>query len=107
MKNLKYIFFAFLLIGLYSCNEVEDVLEDNGISTPEALPALTAGAADFSNYVAIGNSLTIGVTDNGVFRATQTNSYPNILAGQFSAVGGGEFVQAMTADNYGGLAVGG
>ena len=107
MKNLKYIFFTFLLIGLYSCNEVEDVLEDNGISTPEALPALTAGSADFSNYVAIGNSLTIGVTDNGVFRATQTNSYPNILAGQFSAVGGGEFVQAMTADNYGGLAVGG
>ena len=107
MKNLKYIFFTFLLIGLYSCNEVEDVLEDNGISTPEALPALTAGSADFSNYVAIGNSLTIGVTDNGVFRATQTNSYPNILAGQFSAVGGGEFGQAMTADNYGGLAVGG
>ena len=107
MKNLKYIFFTFLLIGLYSCNEVEDVLEDNGVSTPEALPALTAGSADFSNYVAIGNSLTIGVTDNGVFRATQTNSYPNILAGQFSAVGGGEFVQAMTADNYGGLAVGG
>jgi len=55
MKNLKYIFFTFLLIGLYSCNEVEDVLEDNGISTPEALPALTAGSADFSNYVAIGN----------------------------------------------------
>ena len=106
MKNLKYLFFSFLLIGLYSCNEVEDVLEDNGVSTPEDLPALSAGSADFSNYVAIGNSLTIGVTDNGVFRATQTNSYPNILAGQFSSVGGGEFVQAMTADNYGGLSLG-
>ena len=106
MKNLKYLFFSFLLIGLYSCNEVEDVLEDNGVSTPGDLPALSAGSADFSNYVAIGNSLTIGVTDNGVFRATQTNSYPNILAGQFSSVGGGEFVQAMTADNYGGLSLG-
>jgi hypothetical protein len=106
MKNLKYLFFSFLLIGLYSCNEVEDVLEDNGVSTPEDLPALSAGSADFSNYVAIGNSLTIGVTDNGVFRATQINSYPNILAGQFSSVGGGEFVQAMTADNYGGLSLG-
>lgn len=106
MKNLKYLFFSFLLIGLYSCNEVEDVLEDNGVSTPEDLPALSAGSADFSNYVAIGNSLTIGVTDNGVFRATQTNSYPNILAAQFSSVGGGEFVQAMTADNYGGLSLG-
>ena len=106
MKNLKYLFFSFLLIGLYSCNEVEDVLEDNGVSTPDDLPVLSAGSADFSNYVAIGNSLTIGVTDNSVFRATQTNSYPNILAGQFSSVGGGEFVQAMTADNYGGLSLG-
>ena len=52
MKNLKYIFFSFLLLGLWSCNEVEDVLEDNGVSTPEDLPALTAGSADFSNYVA-------------------------------------------------------
>ena len=106
MKNLKYIFFSFLLLGLWSCNEVEDVLEDNGVSTPEDLPALTAGSADFSNYVAIGNSLTIGVTDNGVFRATQINSYPNILAGQFASVGGGDFVQAMTADNLGGLSLG-
>ena len=106
MKNLKYIFFSFLLLGLWSCNEVEDVLEDNGVSTPEDLPALTAGSADFSNYVAIGNSLTIGVTDNGVFRATQINSYPNILAGQFASVGGGDFVQAMTADNFGGLSLG-
>ena len=106
MKNLKYLFFSFLLIGLYSCNEVEDVLEDNGVSTPDDLPVLSAGSADFSNYVAIGNSLTIGVTDNSVFRATQTNSYPNILAGQFSSVGGSEFVQAMTADNYGGLSLG-
>ncbi|MGB0185646.1 MAG: G-D-S-L family lipolytic protein [Flavobacteriaceae bacterium] len=106
MKNLKYIIFSFLLLGLWSCNEVEDVLEDNGVSTPEDLPELTAGSADFSNYVAIGNSLTIGVTDNGVFRATQINSYPNILAGQFASVGGGDFVQAMAADNFGGLSLG-
>ncbi len=107
MKNLKYLFFSFLLLGLYSCNEVEDVLEDNGVPTPEALPALTAGTADFSNYVALGNSLTIGVTDNGVFIATQENSYPNILAGQFAMAGGGEFKQAMTEDNYGGLSFAG
>ena len=107
MKNLKYLFFSFLLLGMYSCNEVEDVLEDNGVSTPEALPDLTAGTADFSNYVALGNSLTIGVTDNGVFIATQENSYPNILAGQFAMAGGGEFEQAMTEDNYGGLSFAG
>ena len=107
MKNLKYLFFSFLLLNIYSCNEVEDVLEDNGVSTPEALPDLTAGTADFSNYVALGNSLTIGVTDNGVFIATQENSYPNILAGQFAMAGGGEFKQAMTEDNYGGLSFAG
>ncbi|GAB3824326.1 hypothetical protein GCM10028895_32510 [Pontibacter rugosus] len=55
----------------------------------------SAGAElDFSNYVAIGNSLTAGYQDGGLYREA-LNSYPAILAQQFEEVGGGEFVQPL------------
>ncbi len=54
-----------------------------------------AGAADFSTYVAIGNSLTAGFADGSLYRSGQENSYPNMLAGQFRLVGGGEFKQPL------------
>ncbi len=109
MKNLKYLFFSFLLIGLYSCNEVEDVLEDNGVSTPEALPELSIEGTglDFSNYIAVGPSFSAGVSDGSVFLASQNNSWPNIMSMEFAKVGGGEFKQPTMDDNYGGLALGG
>jgi lysophospholipase L1-like esterase len=53
------------------------------------------GNADFTRYVAVGNSLTAGYADGGVYRESQLNSYPNILAGQFKTVGGGDFVQPL------------
>ena len=109
MKNLKYLFFSFLLLNIYSCNEVEDVLEDNGVSTPENLPALSIEGTglDFSNYVAVGPSFSAGVSDGTVFLASQNNSWPNIMSMEFAKVGGGEFKQPTMDDNYGGLALGG
>ena len=55
----------------------------------------SAGSADFSRYIAVGNSLTAGYSDNGLYLEGQLNSYPSMLAGQFKAVGGGEFVQPL------------
>ncbi|MFD2937274.1 SGNH/GDSL hydrolase family protein [Spirosoma flavum] len=55
----------------------------------------TKGSADFTKYVAVGNSLTAGYADGGLYRDSQLNSYPSILAGQFSTVGGGAFVQPL------------
>lgn len=55
----------------------------------------TSGEADFSSYVAVGNSLTAGVANNGLYLEGQLNSYPAILAQQFSFVGGGEFTQPL------------
>ena len=111
MKNLKYIFFSFLLIGLYSCNEIEDVLEDNGVSIeePEILPALSIEGTglDFSNYIAVGPSFSAGVSDGSVFLASQENSWPNIMSKEFAKAGGGEFRQPTMDDNFGGLALGG
>lgn len=53
------------------------------------------GDADFSVYVAIGNSLTAGFADGTLYRSGQLNSYPNMLAQQFKLVGGGDFKQPL------------
>ncbi|KUG06163.1 SGNH/GDSL hydrolase family protein [Solirubrum puertoriconensis] len=58
-------------------------------------PKASAGSADFSRYIAVGNSLTAGFQDNGLYREGQLNSYPALLAQQFRRVGGGEFTQPL------------
>jgi lysophospholipase L1-like esterase len=69
--------------------------------------AVTAGEANFSNYVSIGNSLTSGYRDNALYIDGQNESYPNIIAGQMKLAGGGNFVQPLMADNNGGLVLAG
>ncbi|WP_036157211.1 SGNH/GDSL hydrolase family protein [Maribacter forsetii] len=106
MKNLKYLYISLGILAFTACNDPEDVdLEPEVMA--EELPALTAGSADFSNYVSLGNSLTAGFTDGALFQASQTLSLPNLLSQKFSLVGGGNFTQPMTSDNFGGLAVAG
>lgn len=56
---------------------------------------VSKGDLDLSRYVAIGNSLTAGFQDGGLYLEGQVNSYPNILAYQFSYAGGGAFVQPL------------
>ena len=107
MKNIKYILLSLLTIVFFSCeNDTLDDLRNRG-KDDQPLPALEAGSADFSNYVALGNSLTAGFSDNALFRATQFNSYPNIMAERFALLGGGVFNQPLTNDNFGGLALNG
>ena len=50
---------------------------------------------DLSRYVAVGNSTTAGSADGSLYRSSQLNSFPNILAKQFALVGGGEFNQPL------------
>ncbi|MCX6218160.1 SGNH/GDSL hydrolase family protein [Spirosoma sp.] len=78
-----------ILVGLGACTNND--IDPTGGST--ATP--TKGSADFTKYVAVGNSLTAGYADGGLYRDSQINSYPNILAGQFALVGGGSFVQPL------------
>ena len=61
----------------------------------DAPPAATAGPLDFTSYVAVGNSLTSGYTDGGLYNDAQSTSYPALLAQQFAATGKGpaSFVQ--------------
>lgn len=108
MKTLKYILLSTVLFGVVACAEPEDVLEDQGIDTSViVIPELTAGTADFSTFVSIGNSLTAGFTDNALFISSQQNSFPNTLAQKFALAGGGDFTQPLMNDNFGGLALGG
>ncbi|WP_201977906.1 SGNH/GDSL hydrolase family protein [Hymenobacter rubidus] len=81
---------ALALLGL-TLGSCQPTLDDNR-------PAATAGSADFSRYIAVGNSLTAGVSDGGLYREGQLSSYPNILAQQFAQVGGGPFVQPLFSE---------
>lgn len=58
-------------------------------------PVYTSGTADFTNYIAVGNSLTQGYQNGGVYEEGQKNSYPSIIARQMKFVQSGmnEFVQ--------------
>ncbi len=66
---------------------------------------VSAGRADFTCYLAIGNSLTAGASDNSLTRSGQLNSYPQRLFEQFAKVSGrgaaqGQFIQPLlTADD--------
>ena len=97
MKN-KYIYLAILAAGFASC---EPEFE-NPVTTDD----YSAGEADFSSYVAVGNSLTAGYMDGTVYKSGQANSFPNLLAQQFALVGGGSFTQPSYDDdvnNLGGI----
>lgn len=64
-------------------------------------PTWSAGSADFSKYVALGNSLTAGYADGALYTSAQANSYPAILADRFAKVGGGAFVQPVVTNEAG------
>ncbi|NKI30562.1 SGNH/GDSL hydrolase family protein [Croceivirga thetidis] len=101
-------FLALLLFSglfLISCEEDEGVVQTE-TPTPDPV-VVTSGSANFSNYVALGNSLTAGFSDAALFIAGQEASFPNMLASNFALAGGGSFNQPLMADNLGGLTLGG
>ena len=61
------------------------------------------GNADFTKYVALGNSLTSGYRDNALYIDGQNESFPSMIAKQMQLAGGGEFKQPMMSDNLGGI----
>src|SRR5690606_26936707 len=101
---------AILLIGFTSCESDDLTLSDplvDETGTNGPLPTYSSGNADFSKFVAIGNSLTAGFSDGTLFMKGQEASFPNILSQQFALAGGGVFTQPLIDDNVGGLLLGG
>lgn len=102
LKNYKNLWLlAFAVILITSCES-----DEWNLPAEEVIP-LTAGSANLSTYVSVGNSLTAGYTDGALFAAGQITSMPNLLSQQFALAGGGAFTQPMTNDNIGGLLLGG
>jgi len=97
-KNIKMLLLVSLAF-MAACNN-----DDN--NTPAEVPVVP-GSAVFTKYVALGDSFAAGYSDNALFKKGQENSYPNILAQQFVAAGGGAFTQPLMNDNIGGLLLGG
>lgn len=64
---------------------------------------VSKGDADFTKYVALGNSLTSGYRDNALYIDGQNESFPSMIAKQMQLAGGGEFKQPMMSDNLGGI----
>jgi lysophospholipase L1-like esterase len=85
IKNMQArkisIFLFFQIIILISCKkEIE-----------------TNPKVNFASYVAVGNSLTAGVANNGLYNESIKNAYPNLIAQQLKLVGGSNFPQANFA----------
>lgn len=101
IKNIKWL----LLVSLtfIACNDDETTVT---YDSTDGMP-LTAGTANFSKYVALGDSFAAGFSDAALFIEGQKGAYPNILAQQFALVGGGSFTTPLMADNTGGLLLGG
>ena len=102
--KIKYLFMSVLFLAITACDT--DTEEPN--SSVFEFTHVNSGDADFSSYVAMGGSITAGVTDGSLFIAGQMGSYPNIMASVMSQTEtGGAFTQPYVDDNVGGINVGG
>jgi hypothetical protein len=98
IKNFKWVLIASL--AFVACNNEDEVTIDSNSSDGKPL---TAGSANFSKYVALGDSFAAGFSDGALFIEAQKGAYPNILAQQFALAGGGAFTTPFMADNVGGF----
>lgn len=96
MKNILHISLVCAsLVLLSGCMDSEDELRAEllaNVDTGEGAQ-VSAGSANFSKYVSVGNSITAGMMDGALYNAGQANSFPNLLSKQMSLAGGGEFSQ--------------
>ncbi len=93
MKTFHKIFATLLLIGTaIACKQ--EVIKLTQATTAAVTPTTPSkGNADFTKFVAIGNSLAAGYQAGALFDSGQANSFPAMMAKQFSLVGGGTFNQ--------------
>jgi lysophospholipase L1-like esterase len=105
MKKFLALLSMFGLI-FASCSD-DDAVNPTATPVPPEPITITSGSANFSNYVALGNSLTAGFSDAALFQSGQAASYPNMLASNFALAGGGDFNIPFMADDLGGMTLGG
>ncbi len=86
-----------MAMGLIACEPQFDTDINTTVASQDS------GTADFSNYVALGASITAGYADGALFADGQNNAFPKIIADQMKAAGGGDFVTPSMDDNIGGF----
>ncbi|RQP13526.1 MAG: G-D-S-L family lipolytic protein, partial [Chryseobacterium sp.] len=94
----KYIVTSFAAAALLMTGSCDTDFENDVL---DVVP--TAGSADFSRYVAIGNSLTSGYRDNALYLDGQQESFPSMIAQGMKQAGGGDFKQPLMPNNIGGF----
>lgn len=87
---MKKLFFIILSLALFtSCErKISEYAADKG-------------TANFTTYIAVGNSLAAGFADGALYHDGQLYSCPNLIAGQLQLAGSGAFVQPMVNSNFG------
>lgn len=58
-----------------------------------------SGTANFSRYIAVGNSITSGYSNSGLYLEGQQVAYPNLIARQMLTVGGGAFTSPLFSND--------
>jgi hypothetical protein len=86
MKTFKHYIYLYIIVALVGFA---------GCKPQINAPTPSKGKANFSRYIAVGNSLTAGYADGGLYLDGQQNSYPSIIAAQMKSVGGGPFTQPL------------
>ena len=66
---------SIIALGIIGCEDYTDL----------TAPELNLGSADFTRFVSIGNSLTMGEQSSSVFESAQMYSFGNIIANQVGA----------------------
>jgi hypothetical protein len=106
MKTIYKKISVFLLaVIVISCKQDVITLQAPVIVAPPVVTP-TKGTADFTKFVAIGNSLTSGFQAGALFTEGQNNSLPKLMATQFALVGGGDFNQPTINSEKGYYGVG-
>ncbi len=82
MSTLKQTLVMLLILMLGGALSLVSCKKDEGPTKPPETP-WSAGSANFTRYVAIGNSLTAGFQSNALSSRDQKYSFPNLLAQAF------------------------
>ncbi len=102
-KAYKYLVLTAIFGMVISCEE------DFDHEVSSDLTSQSAGSADFTRFVSLGNSLTAGYANGTVYLSGQENSYPVMLAERFKQATSTmeEFMVPYVKDEIGGLLLGG
>ena len=76
----------FVVVALAACSDSSLSPTEAPVQITQAAPELISeGEGIFQRYVAIGTSISMGVASDGVYAASQQNSWPKLLANDVGA----------------------